>query len=209
MTVGKGFNESIANVFSATIFGFTAWRIYSAAALLVLYVVLRIYWAKAEQARQLEERHSVAQVNANSPMVLKREEDSNLALSDTQRIDQLHRRISLKAGEQADLKDLTFGQLSRLRVVFAGIEHASGQDFAHIKVELGGATADCGSAVQEIGENDFLVPRAGQSDQHSSIHYTCGKSDAVSFLQVKVPQFDVDEKSAAIDILHVRGRRAA
>jgi hypothetical protein len=37
----------------------------------------------------------------------------------------------------------------------------------------------------------------------------CGKGDAVSFLQVKVQKIDPVGGSAAIDVLHLRGRQAA
>jgi len=196
------------NFFHTTVFGFTAWRVCLAAGLLVLYVVLRIRWYRAAAKQRRELKNSThAEPKLQAPRSWK--EKPPVDLTDTQRIDHLHRHILLKAGEHADLKELTFGRLPRLRVSFAGIEHESGQEYARIKVELGGATADCGKSVQELGENDFLVPRATHDEQHCSIHYTCGKSDAVSFLQVKVSKFDALAQSAAIDVLHVRGRRAA
>ncbi len=127
-------------------------------------------------------------------------------LTDTQRIDRLHRIVNMKSGEYADLNDLTFGRLPRLRLVLKGIENESGQDFAHIKIDLGGATARCGDAVKEIMENSFLVPKVSTDEQRSSILYFCGKPDAVSFLQVKVKQLNAVDHSAAIEVLHVRGR---
>lgn len=130
-------------------------------------------------------------------------------LTDTQRIDRLHRIVSLKAGEHADLTDLTFGRVPQLRVALAGIEQEAGQDFAHITIELGGAVASCGDSVKELKQNSFLVPRAKHDEQRSSILYFCGKTDAVSFLQVKVRQLNAIEQSAAIDVLHVKGRWAA
>jgi hypothetical protein len=201
------------NLFHVTIFGFTAWRVCAATVLVLVYVGLRFHWRQEEQRRAGAERTTGAQANksagSNGSTLRTRKERAPVDLTDTQRIDHLHRSVSLQVGEHADLKELTFGRLPKLRVAFAGVEHSSGQEFAHIKVELGGATADCGKSVQELGENDFLVPRTANGDQHSSIHYTCGKSDAVSFLQVKVLQFDAAKKSVSIDVLHVRGRRAA
>jgi hypothetical protein len=196
-----------------TILGFTAWRVVAATVLLLLYAFLRIYWHKQEVRRQTAaSAPDLAARNATpgTPKPRKWKEKPPVDLTDTQRIDHLHRYVSLKAGEQADLKDLTFGRLSKFCVAFAGVEHASGQDLAHIKIELGGATAACGNSVQEVGDNDFLVPRAAHGDQqHCSIHYTCGQKDAVSYLQVKVLQLDAAKQSASIDVLHVRGRRAA
>jgi hypothetical protein len=173
-----------------------------------VYVGLRLYWRREETLRQ-QQAAELSKVDPNVPKTRKWKEKPPVDLTDTQRIDHLHRNVSLKAGEHADLKELTFGRLSKLRVAFAGVEHSSGQEFAHIKVELGGATADCGKSVQELGDNDFLVPRAANGDQHTSIHYTCGQKDAVSYLQVKVLQIDALKQSASIDVLHVRGRRAA
>jgi hypothetical protein len=192
-----------------TIFGFTAWRVIAATALLMLYAFLQFYWRK-QAARRLIEVEALSHVEPNVPKARKWKEKPPVDLTDTQRIDHLHRHLSLKAGEHADLKELTFGRLAKFRVAFAGIEHTAGRDFAHLKVELGGATADCGKSVQEVGDNDFLVPRAGQGEQqHCSIHYTCGQKDAVSYLQVKVLQLDAAKQSASIEVLHVRGRRAA
>jgi hypothetical protein len=196
------------NLFHATIFGFTAWRVCSAAALLLLYGVLRIHWRREEAKRQSDAANTTPS-EPNVPAPHKWKTRPPVDLTDTQRIDHLHRNISLKVGEHADLKELTFGRLPKFRVAFAGVEHSSGQDLAHIKIELGGATADCGKSVQELGDNDFLVPRGTQGDQHCSIHYTCGKTDAVSFLKVNVSQLDAAKQSASIDVLHVRGRRAA
>jgi len=201
--------ETCLQLLDLTIFGFTAWRLVAATTLFVLYALLVFHWRTQETKRQ-NEAAAISPVVPNAPKARKWKEKPPVDLTDTQRIDHLHRYVSLKVGEQADLKDLTFGRLSTFRVAFAGVEHASGQDLAHLKVELGGATADCGNAVQEVGDNDFLVPRAAHGDQqHCSIHYTCGQKDAVSYLQLKVLQLDAAKQSASIDVLHVRGRRAA
>jgi hypothetical protein len=203
------------NLFDATIFGFTAWRLCLVAGLVLLYFVLKFHWAREEERAAAT---SVAPGQSLSPkakpgaamgkLSRARAERAAIGLSDTQRIDHLHRRVALKAGDQADLKDLTFGRLSQLRVTFVGVEHASGREFARIKVLLGGAEAECGASVQQLDENDFLMPRGAYGDQNSSVHYTCGKGDAVSHLELRVSEIDVDKRTAAIEVLHVRGRRA-
>jgi hypothetical protein len=194
------------NFLNETLFGFTAWRIYLAAALFLFFVgfvVWRVLVAK---------RGGGTATAGGKPAKLKKFADkvmSTIPLTDTQRIDRLQRVVSLKPGQHADLDDLTFGRLPKLRVAFRGIEHTKGQEFAHIKIELGGATASCGASVEEVGDNDFLVPRASGDDQRSAIHYMCGKSDAVSYLQVRVRKIDIAEGSASVDVLHVRGRKRA
>jgi len=188
---------------NATLFGFTAWRIYLAAALLLFFVGFVIWRVRTTKPR------SGSGGAAGNAKKFAEQHMSTIPLTDTQRIDRLQRVVTLKAGENADLSDLTFGRLSKFRIAFAGIEHAKGQEFAHLKLELGGATAGCGASVEEIGDNDFLVPREMGDDQRSSITYMSGRADAVSYLQVKVKKIDIVEGSAAIDVLHVRGRKRA
>jgi len=190
------------NFFDATIFGFTAWRVVLAAVLLLSYAGFTIWKIRSTPKRKAEA--GAAGGNDFAEQVM-----STLPLTDTQRIDRLHRVVSLKAGEKADLNELTFGRLKKFQVTFAGIEHSSGQEFAHIKVELGGASADYGASVKELADNDFLLPKATPDEQRCSISYMCGRADAVSFLRVKIKQIDIAQRSADIDVLHVRGRRAA
>ncbi len=187
---------------TTTYFGIPAVVMYAAAVLLLSGVALKVYWLKKKPARKRQRMKSGGDGAVQDFM-------STMRLSDTQRIDRLHRVVTLKVGQKADLKDLSFDRIPKLAVTFGGVEHARGQDFARIKLELGGASADCGLSVKELGDNDFLMPRAMPDDPRSSIHYMSGKGDAVSFLQVKVQKIDPVERSAAIDILHVRGRQAA
>jgi hypothetical protein len=195
------FAEIDVKFFHTSLFGIPAWGICAAAALIVGGILLKVFWPtkSPRKARRAWFGDSGAV----------RDFMSTVRLSDTQRIDRLHRVIKLTVGEKVDLNDLSFGRMSKLAVTFKGVEHSHGQDFAHIKLELGGAAAECGKSVEELGENDFLVPRAAPNDQRCFIHYTSGKGDTVSFLQIKVQKIDSVERSTAIDILHLRGRQAA
>lgn len=198
------------NWLDSTLFGIAAWRVCAAIAVVLSYAAYKLYSHRQSKLIGDSPRATSSPAKARKTGVARGAKPGAVVnLTDTQRIDQLHKLVSLKSGERADLKELTFGYLPRLQVIFAGVEHASGQDFARIKVELGGAAANCGSSVQEVGENEFLVPRSTSGDQQCLIHYTCNKSDAVSFLQLRVAKFDAVDRSAAIDVMHVRGRRAA
>jgi hypothetical protein len=192
------------NFLNTTIFGSPAWLIYAIAALfLTSIVLLKIYFSKAKPQPKKRRKRSSGSDDAVQDFM------STMRLSDTQRIDRLHRVVTLTVGQKADLADLSFGRLPKLIVSFGGVEQARGQDFARVKIELGGATADCGTAVKEVADNDFLLPRALPDDQRCAIHYMCGTGDAVSFLQIKVQKIDPVARSAAIDVLHLRGRQAA
>ena len=94
------------NLLDATIFGFTAWRICLGGGLLLLYFVLKFHWARAA-AQASVDVEPIAET-ASPPAKLGRPRAGQaVSLTDTQRIDQLFRRVSLKPGEHADLKDLT------------------------------------------------------------------------------------------------------
>jgi hypothetical protein len=204
MVLGHFIAENRVNLLETTLFGFTAWQIYLVAALLLCLLLARIHSSRVAAQHGGGDKRTMSGATG-----IKYTDAPTVRLTDTQRIDRLHRLVSLKTGEHADLLDLTFGRLPRLSVALAGIEHESGQDFAHIQIELGGAAAGCGAGVKELEQNHFLVPRALPDDQRCSILYFCGKPDAVSFLQIKVKRLDPVEQSAAIDVLHVRGRWAA
>lgn len=194
--------ELLVSVFEITWFGVAAWR-WCVVALLFAAYGLYLYHGRRKEA-------STDVVPASTPVARRLEyaEAPTIRLSDTQRIDRLHRIVTLKTGEHANLKDMTFGRLPQLRVILKGIDHDAGQDVANIEVDLGGAVANGGAAVKELKDNHFLVPRATLDEQRCAIHYFCGRSDAVSFLQIKVRRIDPVEGSAAVDVLHVRGRWA-
>jgi hypothetical protein len=194
--------EIDVNFLNSTLFGFPVLGIVALLALVLGVVLLKALWPKKKSGKR-------SHVKSVSPDGTVKDFMSTMRLSDTQRIDRLHRLVTLSTGEKADLKDLSFDRLTKLAVTFRGIEQARGQDFARIKLELGGASADCGISVKEVGDNDFLVPRAAPDDPRCVIHYMSGKGDAVSFLQVKVQKIDPVKGSAAIDVLHLRGRQAA
>jgi hypothetical protein len=191
------------NILNSTLFGLPAVGVIATAALILSGVLLKWVWPKKATAQKKRSRRPASNDGGVQDFM------STMRLSDTQRIDRLHRVVTLAIGEKADLKELSFDRLPKLSVSFNGVEHARGQDFARIKLELGGATADCGQSVKEVGDNDFLVPRAAPDDPRCVIHYMSGKGDAVSFLQVRVQKIDPVERSAAIDVLHLRGRQAA
>jgi len=196
-------SEIDVNALDTTLFGFPAWGMYAAITLVLSGVLLKMVWSKKKSPRKTRRSHFFGLVGPVQDFM------STARLSDTQRIDRLHRVVTLTVGERADFKDLSFNRLSKLAVTFGGVEQSGGQDYAHIKLELGGAAAECGASVTELADNDFLVPRSTPDDPRCSIHYTSAKDDAVSFLQVKVQKIDPVERSVAIDVLHLRGRQAA
>jgi hypothetical protein len=136
-------------------------------------------------------------------------------LGESQRIDRLHKVLSLKVGEHDDLLDLTFDGIPRLRISLASVEQIAAdekfpaaRDCARIHLELGGAIAGCGALVKEVAVNQFWVPQATADEQRCSILHFHGKDDIVNFLRIKVLRLNVEQATADIDVLHVSGHWA-
>ena len=147
--------------------------------------------------------------------VVARGDTPTIRLGESQRIDRLHKILSLKSGEHHDLLDLTFDGIPRLRISLANVERTAAdekfptaRDCARIHLELGGAIAGCGALVKEVAINQFWVPQATQDEQRSSILHFHGKDDIVNFLRIKVLRLDVEQSTAEIDVLHVSGHWA-
>jgi hypothetical protein len=205
----------------ATIFGLTAWRLCLSGALVIVFFVLRSRWSHKVATEAIEFSASASTAHSVNESLKSRGEGkgklslarakraSPVNLTDTQRIDHLHRSVALRAGETADLKDLSFGRLAQLSVKFVGVEHASGKEYARIVLDLGGPSADGGSGVEPVGNNEFLMPRGAYGDPNSSIHHTCTRGDAVSQLEVRVSRLDLDKRTVTVDVMHVRGGQRA
>jgi hypothetical protein len=176
-------------------------------ALAMAALALGFWWFRRRRAAPLERSPGG---NA-TPASLTYSDAPTVRIDVSQRIDRLHRVVSLKVGQHADLLDLTFDRIPRLRVELQAIERhgvagTTSPDYARIAVELGGAIAGCGSLVKEVGDNCFLVPRATADEHRCSILYFHGREEVVNFLRIKVLQLYPADHSAEIDVLHVCGQ---
>lgn len=190
--------------------GFELWPLFVAASL----VLLAIWIGRHLRLRKVESEQLAAALNRGGSVQASGLVYTNaptIRVRDSQRIDRLHRVVSLKAGEHADLLDLTFDRLPRLRVTLRGVQSAlqAAPDYARLHVELGGAIVGCGSEVKSVGTNEFLTPRAARDEQPFSILHFDGQGTAVSFLRIKVLRIDVEAGSAEIDVLHICGHWAS
>jgi hypothetical protein len=186
---------------------------------LVVVAVACAIWIGVRRRRQanVAKRDSTLRTRrSDAAPALVYTEAPTVRIGDSQRIDRLHRVVSLKEGAHADFLDLTFDRIPRLRVALVGVEHVAAddhklaaQDYARIHVELGGAIAGCGALVKEVGANQFLAPCATQDEHRCSILHIYGKEDSVSFLRIKVLSLNTAEHSADVDVLHVCGQWAA
>jgi hypothetical protein len=178
---------------------FTFWGPYASLVYFVAAVFVAGVWIG---------RHFRASKNAPAPPVAKPVLTYNdvptVRLQDSKRIDRLHKVLSLTAGQHIDLLDMTFDLIPKLRIELRRVEQLElGKDYARIHIELGGATASCGSLAKEVGPNEFLLPRANNDEQRCSILYFHGKEEIVNLLRVKVLHLSVQRQTAEVDVLHV------
>jgi hypothetical protein len=190
-----------------TAMGLTATIVLSIAAAAFAFVTWRTKQRNAQQ--------SIETLAPQPAPLIAKGDAPTVRLGESQRIDRLHKVISLKSGEHDDLLDLTFDGIPRLRISLASVEQIAAdekfpkaRDCARIHLELSGAIAGCGALVQEVAINQFLVPQATQDEQRSSILHFHGKDDIVNFLRIKVLRLNVEQSTADIDVLHVSGHWA-
>ncbi len=180
-----------------SLWGPYAWLVYITAAVFVVGV-----W--------IGHRHRSNTPPAPAPKVkpaLTHEDVPTVRLQDAQRVDRLHKVLSLTAGQHVDLLEMTFDKIPKLRIELRRVEPMDlGKDYARIHIELGGASASCGSLAKETGPNEYLLPRAGGDEQRSSILYFHGKDEVVNLLRVKVLHLSVQRQTAEVDVLHVCSR---
>lgn len=183
------------------------WPFYVAAAVLLLGLCV----AKFQSSRKAERGTPIDFAPLGEQKGLVYTDAPTVRVGDSQRIDRLHRLITLKPGQRVDLLDVTFDRIPRLRIALQAIQTAAEEkcEYARINIELGGARAGCGSLVKEIEPNDFLAPAVVKDEQPSSIVYFAGQGEAINFLRIKVVRIDPALQSADIDVLHLCGQWAA
>ena len=184
-------------------------------AIIVLSIAAAAFAFATWRAKQRRAQQPVEAFVPQPAPTLAKGDAPTIRLGESQRIDRLHKVLSLKTGEHDDLLDLTFDGIPRLRISLASVEQIAAdetfpaaRDCARIHLELGGAIAGCGALVKEVAINQFLVPPATQDEQRSSILHFHGKDDIVNFLRIKVLRLNVEQSTADIDVLHVSGHWA-
>lgn len=181
------------------LFDAASWPLYLAASIFILGI-----WVGRHRWRQRQVQVDAADA-VDEVLPLAGGDAPTVRVGGSERIDRLHRVVTLDVGEHADLLDMTFDRIPRLRIALIGIEQVEAHEYAQLRIELGGATAGCGSLVKEVGTNEFLVPRATPDEHRSSILHFHGRDDIVNFLRVKIIRIDSVTRSADIDVLHVCG----
>jgi hypothetical protein len=184
-------------------------------AIIALSIAAAAFAFATWRAKQRRAQPSIETFAPQPAPIVAKGDAPTVRVGESQRIDRLHKILTLKSGEHDDLLDLTFDGIPRLRISLANVEQIDAdekfpttRDCARIHLELSGAIAGCGALVKEVAINQFLVPQATPDEQRCSILHFHGKDDIVNFLRIKVLRLNVEQSTADIDVLHVSGHWA-
>ena len=139
-----------------------------------------------------------------------------MRLAAHERIDRLHKRVTLQAGAFEDVLEHHFGMHPRLRITLRSIErgplpnpeaavHAE-VDVARMHLEIAGATAGCGAWVRQTGNNEFLLPLLKDEEHRCSVFHFTSAGDSLTFVRVCLVELDKRNGTASFDVVQVCGQ---
>ena len=139
-----------------------------------------------------------------------------LRLAIHERIDRLHKRVTLRPGAFEDVLEHQFGVHPRLRITLRGIERhplpnqdaavQADVDVVRMHLEIGGATAGCGAWVRQSGVNEFLLPLLKDEEHRCSVFHFMSPDDSLTFVRVCLVELDKPGGTASFDVVQVCGQ---
>ena len=142
---------------------------------------------------------------AASPAGIVYRDAPTVRIVDSQRVDRVRKIVRLRAGEFVDILKNRGAPIPRFRVTLKRILTDGDAPAARVFVEYGGTTLSCGPLVQELGHNDFILPRTARDDPRTTIVYFHERGDALDFMRIKLRAVDAATDSAEIDVMQVSG----
>lgn len=142
---------------------------------------------------------------AASPGKIVYHDAPTVRIVDSQRVDRVRKIVKLAAGEFVDILENHGAPIPRFRVTLKRILTDGDAPAARILVEYGGTTLSCGPLVQEMGHNDFVLPRTARDDPRTTVLYFHERGDALDFMRIKLRAVEAETNSAEIDVMQVSG----
>ncbi|HEY8537440.1 MAG TPA: hypothetical protein VIL28_01155 [Steroidobacteraceae bacterium] len=125
--------------------------------------------------------------------------------TDSQRVDRVRKIVRVTVGEFVDILPHEAGPVARFRITLKNLLTDGDAPAARIVVEYGGTTLSCGPLVQELGHNDFVLPRTSRDDPRTSVVYFHERGDTLDFMRIKLRNIYPDSQTAEIDVMQVCG----
>lgn len=124
---------------------------------------------------------------------------------DSQRVDRVRKIARLGVGEFVDILENRGSPIPRFRITLKRVLTDGDAPAARIFVEYGGTALSCGPLVQELGHNDFVLPRTARDDPRTSVVYFHERGDALDFMRIKLRAIEPNTETAEIDVMQVSG----
>lgn len=145
------------------------------------------------------------QVPVQSPGKIIYHDAPTVRVAESQRVDRMRKLARLAPGEYVDVLENRGSPVPRFRVTLKGIGQRDAVPTAHIVVSFGGTQISCGPLVQELGNNEFVLPRAARDEPRSAVFHYHERGDTLDFMRIKVRAIDPDGGAAEIDVMQVSG----
>jgi hypothetical protein len=155
------------------------------------------------------QRHSTAavmqrQVPAPSVGKIIYHDAPTVRVAENQRVDRVRKLARLAPGEHIDVIENRGSPVPRFRVAIKTIVPGEAPT-AHVVVSFGGTQVSCGPLVQEIGHNEFILPRTNRDDSRTSVFHYHERGDTLDFMRIKFRGIDAESGAAEIDVMQVSG----
>lgn len=155
------------------------------------------YWRRS--------RLSTVTMRAAAPSKIIYHDAPTVRVVDSQRVDRMRKVVRLATGQYIDILETRPGLSPRFRIALKAIVARGEMEATHIAVEFGGTRVSCGPTVEEIGFNEFIVPRAVRDEPRSSILHYQENGDSLDFMRIKVRGIDAAAGTAELDVMQVSG----
>jgi len=126
-------------------------------------------------------------------------------VAESQRVDRMRKLARLMPGESIDILENRGSPVPRFRISLKAIGQHDDGPTAHIVVSFGGTQVSCGPGVEEVGHNEFILPRSGRDEPRNSVLHYHERGDALDFMRIKLRGIDAESGAAEIDVMQVSG----
>ena len=171
---------------------------------LVGAVVAASTWWRRHRSSALVGMQRNARVNADVGKIVYHDAPT-VRVVDSQRVDRVRKILRLVPGEHVDVLENHGAPIPRFRITLKTVLTDGDAPAARLFVEYGGTALSCGPLVQEVGHNDFILPRTARDDPRTSVLYFHERGDALDFMRIKVRGIEPATNSAEIDVMQVSG----
>lgn len=126
-------------------------------------------------------------------------------VAESQRVDRMRKLARLAPGEYVDILENRGSPVPRFRITLKAIGQRDDGPTAHIVVSFGGTQVSCGPTVEEVGANEFILPRTSRDEPRTAVFHYHERGDALDFMRIKLRGIDAETGAAEIDVMQVSG----